>query len=354
MNKSVNSQALIIARESRGRSQEEVARATGLSQGAISKAENDTLNLAAEHVELIAKFLDFPPSFFYEEGRLRDGASMCHYHLKRKTLPAKVLNRANANMFVRVVNIRHMMNGLEIAGGRTFHAMDIDEFGSAENVARALRTAWGVADGPIGNLTSLIESAGAIVILSAFGHRKLSGMSCWPTRDNPLFYLNSEMSTADLRWTMAHELGHLTMHRTPSAGDIEKEADDFAAEFLLPARTITPELKALSFARLGALKMKWRVSMKRLIARADQIGAITKTDAVRLSKQYNARKFHEGEPYEIPTEKPTLASKAAEVHLTEHGYTPQELREALRITNPDDYFEVTGLSVGRGRLSIVR
>lgn len=353
MTKNVNSQALIIARESRGVSQGELATETGLSQGAISKAENDALNLSPENVDLIAAFLDFPPAFFYEEGRLRDGSSMCHYHLKRKTLPAKVLSRVNATMFVRVVNIRHMMRGLEIAGPLSFHAMDIEEFGSPENVARALRTAWRIPDGPIPDLTGLIESAGAIVILSPFGHRKLSGMSCWPTRDIPLFYLNSEISTANLRWAMAHELGHLTMHGTPSPNDIEKEAEAFAAEFLAPSRTIAPDLKALSFQRLGPLKIKWRISMKALIYRASALGCIGASEAQRLYKRYSALGFNAEEPYEVPAEHPTLARKAAQVHLTEHSYSPQELRDSVRITNADDYYEVTGLPLGRGGLSIV-
>ena len=353
MTKEVNSQALIIARESRGKSQEDVAVAAGLTQGAISRAENDAFNLAPENVELIAKFLDYPPSLFYEEGRLRDGSSMCHYHQKRKTLPAKILTRVNATMFVRVVNLRHMMSGLEIVAARSFHAMDIDEFGSPAAVANALRTAWRLPEGPIADLTGLLESAGAIVILSPFGHRKLSGMSCWPTRDNPLFYLNAEMSMADLRWTMAHELGHLTMHGSPTPNDSEAEADAFAAEFLTPARSIAPELKGLTIHRLGPLKTKWRISMKALIHRADSLACISRADAVRLYKQYSARKFNIEEPYEIPAERPTLAAQAAQVHLTEHGYSPKELRDALRLTADGDYYEVTGLSKGRGNLSIV-
>lgn len=353
MNTSTNSQALIIARESRGKSQQEVADATGITQGAISKAENDLFVLGVEQVEKVARYLDFPSSFFYEAGPLRDGVSMCHYHRKRKTLPAKVLNRVNASMFVRVVNVRHLMNGLEIIGPRTFHSMDLEEFGTPQAVAQALRKAWGIPEGPVIDLTALLESAGAIVVLGRFEHRKLFGMSCWPTRDAPLFYLNSEIPSADLRWTMAHELGHLTMHRTPSAGDIEKEADEFAAEFLMPAHSISPNLKSVTFQQLGPLKLYWRVSIKTLIYQAKSLGCISDEAATRLYKQYSARHFNTAEPYDIPPEKPTILTRAAEVHLKEHGYSPMELRESLRITNAEDYYEVTGLSMGRGKLSLV-
>lgn len=349
-----NSQALIVARESRGKSQAEVASATGITQGAISKAENDTLALTHVQIQRIAAYLDYPPSFFYEPGRLRDGASMCHYHWKRKTLPAKVLNRVNAAMFARNVNVRHLMNGLEIVGPRRFHALDVDEFGSAEHVARALRTAWRVPDGPIRNLVELVESAGAIVILAPFGHRKLFGMSCWPTSDYPLFYMNSEISMDQSRWTIAHELGHLTMHGTPTAEDIEIEADCFAAEFLMPQASIATDLHALTIDRLGPLKLHWGVSMKALIKRAEQLRSVTREDALRLYKAYSARGFNAREPYALATEAPTLMARAIKVHLEQHGYTTKELRDAMRLLSDDDFQEIAGSPTKVRRLSVVR
>lgn len=353
MSSTFNSQALIIARESRGRSQAEVANAAKLTQGAISKAETDVLPLSADQIERVAVFLDYPPSFFSEPGQLRDGASICHYHRKRKTLPAKVLNRVNATMFVRNVNIRHMMNGLEFTPSRQFHALDIEEFGSPTAVAQALRRSWRVAEGPIPSMVTLIESAAGIVVLAPFGHRRLFGMSCWPTQDQPLFYLNSEIPMADLRWTMAHELGHLTMHGTPSANDIEKEANEFAAEFLTPAGSVAPDLRGLRWESLGPLKLHWRVSMKTLIHRAESLGCISREQAQRLYKRHSAHLFNTSEPYEIPAETPSLMASAAKVHLEDHDYTPEQLRAAIRLSTDADYQEVTRLSATKGRLSVV-
>lgn len=354
MSDNFNSQALIIARESRGRNQTEVAEAVGVTQGVISKAESDLHSLTKDQLTKVADFLEYPVKFFAESGQLRDGASICHYHRKRKTLPAKVLNRVNATMFVRNVGIQHLLNGVEIEGPRTFHTLDIEEFGTPAAIAHALRVAWRIPEGPIPNVTRLIESAGGIVILSPFGHRKLFGMSCWPTRSHPLFYMNSEISMADLRWTMIHELGHLTMHSSPTAGDPEKEADEFAAEFITPAAQIAPDLHGLQFDSLGPLKLHWRVSMKTLIRRAADIGAISREDAVRLYKKHSWHGYNAAEPYEIPAETPTLLSQASQVHLTEHGYTEDELRRAIRVKTDDDFREITGVHPARGRLSVVR
>jgi Zn-dependent peptidase ImmA (M78 family)/transcriptional regulator with XRE-family HTH domain len=354
MEKGVNSQALILARESRGYSQKQVADGAGVSQELISKAENDLRNLGEEHVEKIAQFLGYPTLLFYEPGFLRDGTSTCLYHRKRKTLPAKVLSRVNATMHIRNINVNHILNGIEVIGQRQFHTLDIDEFGSPTLVARALRTAWRIPDGPIVNLVALIESAGGVIVTAPFGHRKLFGMSSWTTHSHPLFYLNSEIAMADLRWTIAHELGHLVMHGFPTAGDIEAEADEFAAEFLTPAAAIKAHLKGLTIENAGRLKMHWRVSIKTLIRRAESVGAITRDSSTRLYKQYSARGYNAAEPYPLKDETPTILNRALQVHLEDHNYTHAELLEAIRLSTEDDYREVGGMSPGKGGLSVVR
>ena len=350
----VNSQALIIARESRGKSQIDVANATGVSQGHISKAENDVYGLSIDQLERIANYLEYPLAFFFEPGFLREGTSTCLYHRKRKTLPAKVLSRINATMLVRNINVQHIMNGIEVVGQRQFYNLDLDEFGSPAAAAKSLRAAWRLPNGPIVNMTALIESAAGVIVLAPFGHRKMFGMSCWTRSGHPLFYLNSEIPMADLRYTIAHELGHLTLHNVPSAGDIEAEADEFAAEFLTPAASIAPDLKGLTINNAGRLKMHWRVPIKMLIRRADSLGSITRDQATRLYKQYSARGFNAGEPYPIATETPTLLTRAIQVHLQDHKYTKDELFEAIRLTTEDDYRELGGMSPGKGGLSVVR
>ncbi|HWC34116.1 MAG TPA: XRE family transcriptional regulator [Mycobacteriales bacterium] len=348
-----NPEALIVARESRKKTQAQLADSVDISQGLISKFENGVLIPPAEQLARIAACLGYPLSFFFEPGALREGKSGCLYHRKRKTLPAKTLNEIDAKMAVRLLNTRRLLNGLEIDGERMFHTMDPDEFGSAAAVAQALRVAWRVPHGPIRNLVTLIESAGGVVLTAPFGTHKLFGMSQWSARDRPLFFLNADTAMEELRWTLAHELGHLTMHGVPTAEDLEAQADEFAAEFLTPKAQVLPDLRALSFARLPALKMHWRITMKALIYRAEATGAISRQQSVRLYKQYMARRWNNAEPYPLDAEEPTLITAAAAVHMNDHGYTGPELAEAVRLTYEEFYDEFlqqprerrTGLSV---------
>jgi Zn-dependent peptidase ImmA (M78 family) len=320
----------------------------------MSKVESGLRQLTREQVGLVAAYLDYPPELFYEDGPLHQGKSACLYHRKRKTLPATLLARIDATMVIRLINTRRMLNGLELETDRAFHSMDPDEFNGPEDVARVLRTVWGVADGPINDLVALLESAGGIILTAPFGTHKLFGMSQWPTRDHPLFFLNAECSMDDLRWTIGHELGHLIMHGTPTSGDIEDEADAFAGEFLAPRRLLLPELRGLTFTRLPALKMKWRLPMKALIRRAEYLGAITKPEAVRLYKQYSARRWHGAEPYPLPWEAPTLVRDAARVHLEEHEYSVSELAHAVRLLDDEFRRELLGTDDSPPGLSLVR
>jgi Zn-dependent peptidase ImmA (M78 family) len=332
----LNPEVLIVARQSRGCTQEELADAAGVTQGLISKAQRGVATLSPHHVAAIADYLGYPERMFYEGGRVREVGSACLYHRKRKTLPAKVLKKVNARMFIRNMNVINLLDGLDIEGDRMFHTMDPDEYGNDPvEVARALRAAWRVPDGPIPNLTALIESAGGIVLMEDFGHRKLFGMSCWTTQGHPLFFLNSAVPTDDLRWTMAHELGHLTMHGSPPDGDIEDQADAFAGEFLAPVAYFKADARRLTFDRLPQLKTYWGLSMKGVIRRAKAVGALDPKTATRLYKQHSARGYNSAEPYPLKPEPPTLVNAAIKVHLEEHGYTRDELAEAALLTTQE-------------------
>lgn len=338
MTERVNPDLLIAARESRGESQAAVAKAASITQGMISKAENGLIDLSAEQVDAISHHLRYPARMFFEPGRARVLGSGCLYHRKRKTLPAKVLKALNARMELRLVGVRRMLRDLDIDAQRMFHTFDPDEYGnSPERVAQELRAAWRVPPGPITNMTALIESAGGVILTADFGTNKLMGMSCWERDSQPLFYLNARMSTADLRWTLAHELGHLTMHAVPPNGDPEEEADAFAGEFLAPRALIAPELRRLTFDRLYPLKMSWRLSMKALIMRAQRLEAIDKDHAQRLYKQYSARGYNTEEPYPLPDEPTTIIPSAIAVHLSDHDYTPAELATGVAYVFEDDF-----------------
>ena len=88
------------------------------------------------------------------------------------------------------------------------------------------------------------------------------------------------------RFTLAHELAHLIMHRIPTP-DSEGEADRFASEFLMPARDIAADLNGFSLQKAAVLKPYWRVSMAALIQHAEDLSKITEWQHKNLNIQKN-------------------------------------------------------------------
>ena len=112
-----------------------------------------------------------------------------------------------------------------------------------------------------------MEAAGCLIIDTDFETTRVDGLSQW-SGAHPVVMLNVGAPTDRRRLTLAHELGHLCLHRQGVPDDVESDANTFAAEFLMPAETIRPELRNLTVGRLHDLKRYWRVSMQALIERA--------------------------------------------------------------------------------------
>jgi Zn-dependent peptidase ImmA (M78 family) len=150
-------------------------------------------------------------------------------------------------------------------------------------------------------------------------------MSRWASGLPPLFFVNAESPADRARWSLAHEIGHVIMHRNPS-GDQEREADRFAAEFLLPAKEIAPYLKPVSLERVAALKPLWRVSMAALIKRA-----FGEAYYKKLFTQLNKVGYRLDEPNPLEHEEPTVIKDILEVHQKDLEYSDREMSSLVNL-----------------------
>ena len=182
----------------------------------------------------------------------------------------------------------------------------------------------GSSPGPINNLTVAIENAGGIIIPCSFGTRKIDAMSQWAVDLPPLIFLNKEVPGDRLRFSLAHEIGHIIMHQVPT-NDIEREADKFAAEFLMPKAEIAPYLTNLSIPKLANLKPYWKVSMAALLMRAGDLKKITDRQKQYLWTEMGKRGYRVKEPIDIPMEKPKTINDIVDAHLGGLGYSVAEL-----------------------------
>lgn len=337
MNAMFNPEMVVLARQSRGLTQGGLADAIHVTQGLISKVESSTVDATIALIAEVARVLAYPVSFFHRSDRVRGSDSVCLHHRKRASMPARLLTQTESAMFVAELQIRRLLDDLELEPANTMLTLDPDEYsGDPREVARTLRRFWRVPDGPIPNLVQLIEGAGCVVLIRDFGTTKLDGMSCWPKGCPPLFFINSRISVDRMRFTLAHELGHLVMHATPPSHDPEDGADDFAAELLMPAEEIEGDLVGLHVRQLPGLKEYWRVSMAALILNAKRLGLLSEQKTRSLYVQLSQHGYRQVEPFPLSPEMPAIVDQAIDVHVREHGYTVDEVAAMVDML-PDEF-----------------
>jgi Zn-dependent peptidase ImmA (M78 family) len=333
----VNPDMLIMARQAAGMTQGELEKACGISQGAISKYESCLLNVKPRALEAIATALRCDPEFFYLPERVHGFGTSCTYHRKQKTMSATPLKKIQASVNMHRIRVARLLNNVDMETETRFFRLDLDEFdGDAEEIARIVRSTWQLPYGPVRNMVEETERAGGIVIRCAFGTKQIDAVSHWVPPAPPVFLVNEEIPTDRLRWSLAHELGHIIMHRIPTEAP-EREADRFAAEFLTPASEIRDSLNGLRLDDLKKHKMYWKVSMQAVIRRAHDLKVISDWRYRSLFEEFAKEGHRMKEPVELPPEEPSTLRRLIEAHTKELGYTSAELSRLLFMPEADMY-----------------
>ena len=309
-----NNVMLTVARESAGLTQVALASAIGMSQANYSQIENGFKVPPDDKIRLLANELEVPAEFFDQPDHVVAEGLVDFFHRRRRTLPAKPLQRAHAFANVVRMELSRLFGAVELADLRGWPMLDGYE---PEDAARALRAAWRVAPGPAPSLVELIEGTGSPVVRCDLFHEKISAMTMPHRGGRHVILLNQRMSPSNLRFAIAHEMGHLVLHTGDTTTSIETEADRFASEFLMPERDIRHQLLHLRFQDLGALKHNWKVPLAALIHRAHDLALISDrmntTMNIQLNKLPAGRKR---EPGEFAYEEPTLIKDSIN-YLTE-------------------------------------
>lgn len=325
-----NPRILALARESRGHTQIELARLLSLSQAYVSKIESDLLEPTPDVLTKIAEVLDYPESFFFLTDPIYGPGVTEFWHRKRKAATARQMRRIYAEINKRIIHVERLLHAAELP--EAFYRFDVEEFDGPADVARAVRSAWHLPPGPVINLVQAVEAAGGVVIRCDFGTRLVDAVSRWVPGLPPMFFTNVDLPADRERLTLAHEIGHIVMHRAPSP-TMEDEAFDFAAELLTPEAEIAPYLEQPTLPRLAALKPMWKVSIAALITRAARLDLIPERHARYLWMQMGRAGYREREPAELdfPREEPTVLRALFELHRDELHYSIEDLAGLLAI-----------------------
>jgi Zn-dependent peptidase ImmA (M78 family)/DNA-binding XRE family transcriptional regulator len=317
-------EALTTARRAKGMSQEQLATAVGTTQEAVSRYETERRTPSPEVLNALADALGVTPQFLGDIGKVR-GAWAVDAHMRRRaTAAASVWRRLEARLNMLRNHSRYLYEEVDIRAEQSIPTFD-HLFTEADDAARMTRMQWRMPIGPVRSLVGWLEAAGCLVIEEDFGTARVDGLSQW-VDDHPIMLVNSSSPTDRKRLTLAHELGHLCLHTQDIGEDAEGEANRFAAEFLMPAEVIRPQLRNVTLGKLFDLKRIWGVSAQALIERAYQLGTMAPERRTAYYKQLSARGWRKQEPGsdELPPESPQLTVQIGKA-LTGQGLTESEI-----------------------------
>ena len=324
---------LVLARESRGMTQADVARAFSerpaatepASQGYVSKAEAGRIRVAGERLSAYAAALGYLPELLaLDEPVLGAGVGLVH-HRRRASLAAGDLHRTHAVLNLTRIQLQSLLHALGRDLPHRFPEIKVDDFDTPEDAAREVRESWGIGPGPVTCLIGAIETAGGLIVRRHLAGRELDAVSQRMACGNPLFLLNYQTPADRERYTLAHEVGHVVMHRMPS-DEQERQADQFASEFLMPARDILSSLKGgFDLSRLIELKANWRVSMAAIARRAHTLGAISDWQYRQINVELSTLGYRTAEPNTIAPEQPAPVGQLVRELRSSQGLTITEL-----------------------------
>lgn len=195
-----------------------------------------------------------------------------------------------------------------------------------DEVAINLRRQWGLGAGPISNVLALVESKGIIVCKYEMTDENVEAFSFWNGNRAFIFMASEKTAGVRLRYDLAHELGHLILHRWVEQSEIsdptrlkviENEANRFAGAFLLPKTSFPNEVYTLKLDAFIPLKERWKVSIQSMIYRCKDLEIIDSDQFMNLYKQISFRKWRKSEPLDDPgriqIEQPKMLRRAMEM-----------------------------------------
>lgn len=304
------------ARELRQLTQSELAKLIGKSQGTVANLEAGLLVPSQEMLSEIAKRTGFPASFFSIDLQEEFPTESLMLRARAATTRRVLVSACRfAEIVYEVVScvLERYTEPLPVT-------IQVNSDSPIIAAQQARRLAGLPPDQPIPHVINTIEKSGVIVLALPTDLEKIDAFSLWvgPESKRPVIALCGQKPGDRLRWNVSHERGHLALHGNVKQLRAQEhhEADQFAAEFLLPEIAMRRELvPPITLSSLAPLKVRWGVSIQALIMRASNLNIINQWQKQRLFEQIGAKGWRTREPanLDITGEKPRALRKMAEI-----------------------------------------
>lgn len=316
---------LADARELLGLTQVEVASSVGLTSSALSQAERGRTTPSALNLARLALELRVDPGAFAHAPRPSMQMQPQFRHVRRTP---KREQRKAGQLVQATARIGDLLRTRVEFPDRFEFAHPVDPDAPIEAVAAEIERTAGKtrkylgldASSPIApSIVDPLEAGGITIVRDPETDENIDAYSAI-VDELPIIILDGGDGSVWDRdnFNLAHELGHLVMHRgighTPGTKAVEAQAHRFAGAFLAPAAAIEDALPvALDWTAYLDLKRKWGLSMAALVRRAKDLGVIDDATYTRAMKQRSAHGWRRVEPGadDRPLPEPTHLKKAA-------------------------------------------
>lgn len=347
--------------------QAQLASLVGVSPATISKwrsgkqaPEREALERLASVVNVTPEWFTRPPSTKVMLPLFRSNASA--HVAARAMLEARVEWAQDVALMLEEFVDYPILN-LPTRQFRNPDEITPDEIEAAASECRDL---WRLGRMAVQDLALAVEGAGVIIIREETGISQIEGLSAWSEGlGRPIILLSADKDNGyRSRFDLAHELGHLILHRNismPTKRDrhkqLEQQAHRFAGAFLLPAETFANEVcTPATLDDLLLLKRRWGVSVAAIIMRLHALSILDEEGVQLLFKRRSARWGAKSEPGDgdRPPEKPRLLHRTIDL-LVEENVMPLDTIPRHIGLAAHDIEMLTGLPDGyfQGRSKVV-
>jgi Zn-dependent peptidase ImmA (M78 family)/transcriptional regulator with XRE-family HTH domain len=344
-----NPRRLQVARRRRGLTKEALAGRCGVTRRTATDWEAGKVENPP--AEAIAEALGFPVGFFFR-GDLDDvGVDAVSFRALTATTKRqvhKVLAAASLiGSFSSWMDENFRTPPPDVPSGEELCPPGGEPESSPVEVAESLRAVWGLGVQPVKDMLALLETRGVRIFGLPPPEREVDAFSYWHGA-RPLIFLNVTKSAELLRFDLAHELGHLCLHRgitTSRARRFEIDANAFASAFLMPHQGLVPQLRdTMTLADVFTLKRHWKVSATAMVRRLWQLGRITPWQYRSWMLELSQRGFRASEPGGLPHEQSSLLRKVM-ILARKEGWGLEALAARLGIPASELAAAVAGLTL---------
>lgn len=342
-------------RELRGESLKKVSDDTGYSATTLSKWENNKSVPGFEGIMELSKHFNVNHNFFLSKANVPEFSGPVFFRKaavlpKRKVIQAQSKERSYALVDQLVTEYLKLPEYVEPGYSNKSEEFKVLSYEFIDRVADSVRSQFELGDGPVANMTLVVERLGIRVRFADLESEKIDAVNGM-ILSRPYILLNSRrLSSVRIRFNMAHELGHVLLHshypknvidNSSNKKTIENEANHFAGALLMPDYGISLDMISTNINYLIELKKHWKVAIQALIYRGNELGLISESQALFLRQTIYRNKWRINEPLDdiIAIEKPSYIQSA--IKFSDKSFAD----EALKKTSKE-----TGLSVDEVRL----